>query len=86
VTIPDEVLARYAGEYREGTVVLRDGRLHYGGGANPESPMVPMRADLFELARYRAFECGLSTTEDNQRRSWWRSTEMEAWTDGPGRV
>ena len=35
--------------YRERTVVLRDGRLHYGGGADPESPMVPMGADLFEL-------------------------------------
>lgn len=50
-TIPDEVLASYAGEYRERTVVLRDGRLHYGGGADPESPMVPMGADLFELER-----------------------------------
>ena len=51
VTIPNEVLASYAGEYRERTVVLRDGRLHYGGGADPESPMVPMGADLFELER-----------------------------------
>jgi hypothetical protein len=51
VTIPDKALASYAGDYRERTVVLRDGRLYYGGGAEPESPLVPMYADLFELER-----------------------------------
>jgi hypothetical protein len=51
IAIPDEALARYAGNYRERTVVLRDGRLHYGGGADPESPLVPMGSDLFELEK-----------------------------------
>ena len=44
-------LAGYAGNYRERTVVLRGGRLHYGGGAEPESPLLPLSADLFELER-----------------------------------
>ena len=49
VTVPDKSLASYAGDYQERTVVLRGGRLRYGGGAEPESPLVPMGADLFEL-------------------------------------
>ncbi|HEY7503122.1 MAG TPA: serine hydrolase [Gemmatimonadales bacterium] len=51
VAIPTPTLASYTGDYRERTVVLRDGRLHYGGGAAPESPLVPMGADLFELEK-----------------------------------
>ena len=31
--------------------MLRGGRLHYGGGAEPESPLLPLSADLFELER-----------------------------------
>ena len=49
--VPDRALASYAGDYRERTVMLRGGRLHYGGGADPESPLVPMGPDLFELER-----------------------------------
>ena len=51
VTVPDKTLASYAGDYQERTVVLRGGRLHYGGGAEPESPLVPLGVDLFELER-----------------------------------
>ena len=51
VPVPDRALASYAGDYRERTVLLRGGRLHYGGGADPESPLVPMGPDLFELER-----------------------------------
>jgi CubicO group peptidase (beta-lactamase class C family) len=49
--VPHHVLESYVGSYRERTVTLREGRLHYGGGADPESPLVPMGADLFELER-----------------------------------
>jgi CubicO group peptidase (beta-lactamase class C family) len=49
VTLPAAVLASYAGDYRERRVTLREGRLHYGGGADPESPLVPMGAGLFEV-------------------------------------
>jgi hypothetical protein len=51
VVIPNQALASYTGDYRERTAVLRDGRLHYGGGAEPESPLVAMSPNLFELAR-----------------------------------
>ena len=51
VAIKDRALASYAGDYRERTVALCGGRLHYGGGADPESPLMPMGADLFELER-----------------------------------
>jgi hypothetical protein len=51
MSIPANVLASYAGDYRERTVEMRDGRLYYGGGADSESRMVPMAADLFELER-----------------------------------
>jgi hypothetical protein len=45
------VLASYTGDYRERMVTLRDGRLYCGGGAAPESPLIPMDSDLFELER-----------------------------------
>jgi hypothetical protein len=51
LAIRSKALASYTGDYRERTVVLRDGRLHYGGGADPESPLVAMSADLFELEK-----------------------------------
>jgi hypothetical protein len=51
VAVPERVLASYAGDYGERTVTLRGGRLHYGGGADPESPLVPMGGDLFEVER-----------------------------------
>ncbi len=51
LAVPSKALASYTGDYRERTVLLRDGRLHYGGGAEPESPLVAMSADLFELEK-----------------------------------
>jgi CubicO group peptidase (beta-lactamase class C family) len=47
--LPSDVLAGYAGDYGERKVTLRENRLHFGGGAEPESPLVPMGADLFEV-------------------------------------
>jgi hypothetical protein len=48
-TVSQRALRSYAGRYQEWTIVLRDGRLFYDGGANPESPLLPMAADLFEV-------------------------------------
>jgi CubicO group peptidase (beta-lactamase class C family) len=42
-------LESYAGRYQEWTITLRDGRLLYNGGANPESPLIPMTENLFEV-------------------------------------
>jgi CubicO group peptidase (beta-lactamase class C family) len=49
--VAEAVLGTYAGEYGERSVRLRDGRLHYGGGAEAESALVPMGETLFELER-----------------------------------
>jgi CubicO group peptidase (beta-lactamase class C family) len=45
------MLASYAGDYGERKVELREGRLHFGGGAEPESVLVPMGPDLFEVEK-----------------------------------
>ncbi len=47
--VPAQALESYAGRYQEWTITLRDGRLFYNGGANPESPLIPMGSDLFEV-------------------------------------
>ena len=46
-----QALESYAGEYGERTVSVREGRLHYGGGAEPESALIPMSEAMFELER-----------------------------------
>ena len=51
LVVDQRALKRYAGDYRERTVTLREGRLYYGGGADPESALVPMGEDLFEVER-----------------------------------
>jgi CubicO group peptidase (beta-lactamase class C family) len=47
--VAPRALESYAGRYQEWTIILRHGRLFYHGGANPESPLIPMAADLFEV-------------------------------------
>ncbi len=44
-------LETYVGDYGERRVFLREGRLHFGGGSEPESRLVPMAPELFELER-----------------------------------
>ncbi|MEO7987364.1 MAG: serine hydrolase, partial [Gemmatimonadales bacterium] len=50
VAIPRRILERYVGQYQERAITLRDGRLFYGGGPSPESPLTAMAEDLFEVA------------------------------------
>ena len=50
VAVPRQTLESYAGQYQDWGITLRDGRLYYKGGANPESPLTPMAQDLFEVA------------------------------------
>jgi CubicO group peptidase (beta-lactamase class C family) len=47
--VSDQEMAGYAGDYRERTVTVRAGRLHFSGGAAAESPLVPLGDGLFEL-------------------------------------
>jgi CubicO group peptidase (beta-lactamase class C family) len=49
VMIPQRTLESYAGKYQERTITLHDGRLHYQRGQSPESVLIPMADDLFEL-------------------------------------
>jgi hypothetical protein len=49
VTAPPGTLQRYAGRYQERTITVRNGRLYYRRGSNPESPLRPMAQDLFEV-------------------------------------
>lgn len=44
-------LKSYAGDYGERRVVLREDGLHLGGGAEPDSRLVPIGPELFELER-----------------------------------
>jgi CubicO group peptidase (beta-lactamase class C family) len=47
--VPKQALAGYAGDYGERTITLRESRLYLGGGADPESPLVPMGGAVFEV-------------------------------------
>jgi hypothetical protein len=49
VMVAQRTLERYAGRYQERTIALREGRLHYRRGGSPESLLIPMAQDLFEL-------------------------------------
>ncbi|MGH7512642.1 MAG: serine hydrolase [Gemmatimonadales bacterium] len=49
VAVAHATLARYAGQYQEQAVTLREGRLYYAGAASPESPLSPMTENLFEV-------------------------------------
>lgn len=48
-TIPQRTLASYTGRYQEWVITLRDGRLYHDGGLNPESALIPLGEDLFEV-------------------------------------
>ena len=50
VTVPRSTLERYAGTYQERTIRLRGDRLYYASGMDPESRLVAMAEDLFEVA------------------------------------
>lgn len=47
--VPLRTLESYAGQYQERRVTMRDGRLYYKHGEDPESPLTGMAADLFEV-------------------------------------
>jgi hypothetical protein len=49
VTLPRQTLERYPGRFQDQEIALRDGRLRYRRGVNPESPLTPMATDLFEV-------------------------------------
>jgi hypothetical protein len=49
VALPRRTLEGYAGHYQERTVSLRNGRLYYQRGGSPESLLIPMAEDLFEI-------------------------------------
>lgn len=49
VTVPRSTLARYVGTYQERTIRLRGDRLYYASGMDPESRLVAMAEDLFEV-------------------------------------
>ncbi|HEY8258222.1 MAG TPA: serine hydrolase [Gemmatimonadales bacterium] len=49
VSVSQRTLKRYEGLYQERGITLREGRLYYRRGANPESPLTPMTEDLFEI-------------------------------------
>ena len=49
MVVAQRTLERYAGLYQERTISLREGRLHYRRGGSPESLLIPMAEDLFEL-------------------------------------
>jgi CubicO group peptidase (beta-lactamase class C family) len=49
VVVRQRTLESYVGRYQERVITMRDRRLHYQRGANPESPLSPMAEDLFEV-------------------------------------
>ncbi len=49
VTVSRRALESYAGDYQERTITRRDGRLYYRRGASPESRLIPMARNLFEV-------------------------------------
>ena len=49
LALPQRTLESYAGRYQERTITLSDGRLHYRRDGSPESLLIPMAEDLFEL-------------------------------------
>ncbi len=51
VSLQRRTLESYAGRYQERSIVLRDGRLYYRRGVNPESPLTPMSQDMFEVEK-----------------------------------
>ena len=49
IAVSQKILERYAGQYQQQVVVVRNGRLYYKGVLTPESPLTPIAEDLFEV-------------------------------------
>lgn len=49
VAVSRQVLERYAGQYQQQAVAVRNGRLYYKGAVSPESPLTAIAEDLFEV-------------------------------------
>ena len=49
VAVSQQTLERYAGQYQQQVVAVRNGRLYYKGAISPESPLTPIAEDLFEV-------------------------------------
>jgi CubicO group peptidase (beta-lactamase class C family) len=50
VVISQKTLERYAGQYQQQVVEVRNGRLFYKSAVSAESPLTPVAGDLFEVA------------------------------------
>ena len=49
VAVSQEIKERYAGQYQQQAVAVRNGRLYYKGAVSPESALTPIAEDLFEV-------------------------------------
>lgn len=49
VVVSQQRLERYAGQYQQAAVAVRNGRLYYKGATSPESSLTPIAEDLFEV-------------------------------------
>ncbi|HKS54663.1 MAG TPA: serine hydrolase [Steroidobacteraceae bacterium] len=49
VAVSDQMLQRYAGQYQQQVVAVRNGRLYYKGVLTPESALTPIARDVFEV-------------------------------------
>lgn len=49
VVVSQQVVERYAGQYQQQVVAVRNGRLYYTGAMSPESLLSPIAEDLFEV-------------------------------------
>lgn len=49
VAVSQQILERYAGQYQQQAVAVRNGRLYYKGAGSLESPLTPIAEDLFEV-------------------------------------
>lgn len=49
VSVSQQMLERYVGQYQQQVVAVRNGRLYYKGAVSPESPLTPIADNLFEV-------------------------------------
>ncbi|HKU13490.1 MAG TPA: serine hydrolase [Steroidobacteraceae bacterium] len=49
VVVSEQTLKRYAGQYQQQVVAVRNGRLYYKGATSPESSLSAIAEDLFEV-------------------------------------
>jgi hypothetical protein len=55
VTLADEILKSYAGDYGPRKIIFEDGSLFYQRGDSPRMRMIPMREDMFRFAEIDYF-------------------------------